>query len=207
MHFKQERAVCLRARTACDKRTESDATPAREGAITTIRARPEVTDKPFTHQELILAKNARDTAAGADGVTYTMHAGSSGEAAVLALVNCSWVAGRLPSARKATDIQPIPKPRNPTRPRPISLMSCTAKTAERMVLTHLQWCLGPLHPHVFGFTRGVGTADSIMALLSYENNRPAVTVFLDLEKPSSLPVLTPFRTRGSRKVYEGGSLP
>ena len=81
---------------------------------------------------------------------------------------------------------PIPKPREPTKPRPISLMSCTAKTAERMVLTRLQWRLGPLHPHVFGFTRGVGTADSIMALLALVDNRPAVAVFLDLEKAFEL---------------------
>ena len=162
--------------------------PAREAAITAARARPDITDQPFTHQELVLAKKVRDTATGADGVTYTMlaHAGASGEAAVLALINCSWVAGRLPATWKAADVQPIPKPKEPDRPRPISLMSCTAKTAERMVLTRLQWRLGPLHPHVFGFTRGVGTADSIMALLSYVNNRPALTVFLDLEKAFEL---------------------
>ncbi|KAG0718417.1 putative RNA-directed DNA polymerase from transposon BS [Chionoecetes opilio] len=112
--------------------------------------------------------------------------GASGEKAILALINCSWLTGRLPSEWKAADIQPLPKPKEPTKPRPISLMSCTAKTAERMVLTRLQWRLGPFHPHVFGFTKGVGTSDSIMALMSLVDNRPAVAVFLDLEKAFEL---------------------
>ena len=134
------------------------------------------------------ARKTKDTAPGADGVTYSMlaHAGPAGEAALMALINCSWLTGRLPAAWKAADIQPIPKPREPDKPRPISLTSCTAKTAERMVLSRLQWRLGRLHPHVFGFTRGVGTADSVMALLSLVDNRPAVVVFLDLEKAFEL---------------------
>ncbi|KAG0716556.1 hypothetical protein GWK47_009414 [Chionoecetes opilio] len=49
------------------------------------------------------------------------HAGAAGEAALLALINSSWLAGRLPLAWKEADIQPIPKPREPTRQRPISL--------------------------------------------------------------------------------------
>ena len=82
------------------------------------------------------------------------HTGIAGKEAIMALINTSWLAARLPSAWKAADIQP--KPKEPTRPRPISLMSCTAKTAERMVLIRLQWRLGPLQLHVFGFTRDMG---------------------------------------------------
>ncbi|XP_076065004.1 uncharacterized protein LOC143039038 [Oratosquilla oratoria] len=55
-----------------------------------------------------------------------------------------------------------------------------------MVLTRLQWRLGPQHPHGFGFSRGVGTSDSIMALLNHVNNRTAVAVFLDLERAFEL---------------------
>ncbi|KAK3893798.1 hypothetical protein Pcinc_002411 [Petrolisthes cinctipes] len=42
----------------------------------------------------------------------------------------------------------------------ISLLSCLAKTAEKMVLARLQWHIGPSHPHIFGYTRGVSTADN-----------------------------------------------
>lgn len=93
----------------------------------------------------------RDTLAGGDGVTYYMlaHAGLGGEEAVLALINCSWMAGSLLSARKAAKNQPISKPRESAKPRPISLMSYRAKTEEGMVLSRLQWLLRPLHPHTF----------------------------------------------------------
>ncbi|XP_076042053.1 uncharacterized protein LOC143025957 [Oratosquilla oratoria] len=162
--------------------------PAREQAVGTARATPDVTDVPFTPHELTRAKKGRDTATGADGVTYSMlaHAGPAGEASLLALMNQSLLVGRHPNTWKRADIQPIPKPREPSKPRPISLLSCTAKTAERMVLTRLMWRLGPLHPHIFGFSKGVGTADSIMTLLSHIDNRPAVAVFLDLEKAFEL---------------------
>ena len=44
----------------------------------------------------------------------------------------------------------------------------------------------PLHQHVFGFTRGVSTTDSIFALLAQANHRPTLVVFLDLEKAFEL---------------------
>ncbi|XP_050709221.1 uncharacterized protein LOC126994012 [Eriocheir sinensis] len=149
----------------------------------------DLTDQPFSLQELDRAqKRGRDTAAGADGVVYSMlaHAGPAGEAALLSLLNASWLAGRLPPAWKEADIQPIPKPREPGKLRPISLTSCTAKTAERMVLSRLQWRVGNLHPHVFGYTRRVSTADSIITLLTQANHRPTLVVFLDLEKAFEL---------------------
>ncbi|KAG0720443.1 RNA-directed DNA polymerase from mobile element jockey [Chionoecetes opilio] len=114
------------------------------------------------------------------------HAGPAGDAALLATLNASWLAGHLPPAWKEADIQPIPKPREPTKLRPISLISCTAKTAEIMVLSQLQWRVGALHPHVFSLTRGVGPADSLLTLLTQANNCPIVTVFLDFEKAFEL---------------------
>ncbi|XP_050724605.1 uncharacterized protein LOC127002567 [Eriocheir sinensis] len=168
------------------RRLQADLRPGRVAAIAAARGRQDVSDQPFTRHELVQARKGRDTAAGADGITYSMLAqvGPAGDEA--GPTRHSWREGRLPVAWKTADIQPIPKPREPTKPRPISLMSYTAKTAERMILTRLQWRLGPLHPHVFGFTRGVGTSDSIMALLSLVDNRPAVAVFLDLEKAFEL---------------------
>ncbi|XP_050706570.1 uncharacterized protein LOC126991941 [Eriocheir sinensis] len=99
------------------------------------------------------------------------HAGPAGDAALLALLNASWLAGRLPPAWKDADIQPIPKPKEPNSFRPISLLSCTGKTTERMVLSRLQWRMGIPHPNVFGFTKAVP---------------PTITVFLDLEKAFEL---------------------
>ncbi|XP_050717435.1 uncharacterized protein LOC126999146 [Eriocheir sinensis] len=159
--------------------------PQRDRAVTEASKEPDVTDIPFTQQGLA---RGRDTAAGADGVTYSMlaHAGPAGDAALLALLNASWRAGRLPPAWKEADIQPIPKPREPTKLRPISLLSCTGKTAERMVLSRLQWRVGGLHNNVFGFPRGLSTADSITTLLAHTNNRPTIAVFLDLEKAFEL---------------------
>ncbi|XP_076030419.1 uncharacterized protein LOC143018719 [Oratosquilla oratoria] len=167
------------------RRLQKHLRPRRDIAIEEATKEADVTDRPFTPQEQEQAKRrGRDTAAGADGVTYSMiaHAGPAGDAALLATVNESWMAGCLPPSWKEADIQPIPKPREPTKLRPISFLSCTAKTAERMVLAHLQWRVGPLHPHIFGYTRGRSTADSILTLLNQVNHRPAIVVFLDLEK-------------------------
>ncbi|KAG0722845.1 hypothetical protein GWK47_043783 [Chionoecetes opilio] len=61
------------------------------------------------------------------------HAEAAGETALLALINSSWLAGRLPCAWKEADIQPIPKPREPTRSRPISLMTARPRLRRR-------WC-------------------------------------------------------------------
>lgn len=82
---------------------------------------------------------------------------------------------------QSRDIQPIPKPREPTNFKTVSFLSCTAKTAEKMVLYRFLWCVGELHPHVFGFSRGMSTAGCLTTQLAHTNNRPTVTVFLDLE--------------------------
>lgn len=163
--------------------------PHREETVREAIEKADVTDRPFTLQELERAKNrGRDTASGADSMSYSMlaHAGPAGDAALLAMLNASWIAGHLPPAWKEANIQPIPKPKEPTKLRPISLLSCTAKTAEEMVLARLQWHIGSCHPHMFGFTRGVCTADSILTLLTHINHRPSVAVFIDLEKAFEL---------------------
>ena len=171
------------------RRLQHQLQPGRDYVVRAAVEEADDTDRPYTQQELARAKRrGRDTAAGADGVLYSMlaHVGPAGDAALLAVLNASWAAGRLPPAWKEADIQPIPKPREPTKLRPISLLSCTAKTAERMVLARLRWRVGPLHPHVFGYTRGVSTADSLLTLLAQANHRPTVVIFLDLEKAFEL---------------------
>ncbi|KAG0720154.1 hypothetical protein GWK47_049027 [Chionoecetes opilio] len=94
--------------------------------------------------------------------------------------------------RKEPDIQPIPKHREPTKLRPISLISCTLKTDERMVLSRLQWRYGALHLTVLGYTPRVGTADRPPHPAdSVSNKCPTITVFLDLERKAfDWPVLT-----------------
>ncbi|KAG0721585.1 hypothetical protein GWK47_046198 [Chionoecetes opilio] len=54
--------------------------PVREAVIGAARARPDATDQPFTSRELVRARKGRDTAPGADGITYSMlaHAGAAG---------------------------------------------------------------------------------------------------------------------------------
>ncbi|KAK4307363.1 hypothetical protein Pmani_020882 [Petrolisthes manimaculis] len=68
----------------------------------------DMTDRPFSLQELQQAKRrGRDTATCADGVPYSMLAlaGPAGDTALLAMLNASWTAGRLPPAWKETDLQ------------------------------------------------------------------------------------------------------
>ena len=147
------------------------------------------TDHPFTLTELRRAhRRGRDTAPGEDGAPYSMlrNMGPDGDNALLSLVNASWMAGRLPTRWKTAVIHPIPKPKDPGKTRPISLICTTAKTAERMVLNRLKWKLGHPHRNLYGFTEGKSTADSIASLLCTVKAQPAVVVFLDLEKAFEL---------------------
>ena len=150
-------------------------------------------------------KRSRDTAPGEDGTTYSMlrNMGPAGDSALLALINASWIEGRLPTRWKSAVIKPIPKPKEPGKTRPISLLSCTAKTAERMVLNRLKWRLGEPHPNIYGFTNGKSAGDSIASLLSLANNRPAVVVFLDLEKAFELASPTAIADALARKGVSG----
>lgn len=113
-------------------------------------------------------KWSRNTAPGADIITYSMlhHARDAGHKALLQVINTSWTAQKLPLEWNKTGIQPIPKRREPEKPRPISLLCCIAKTADRMVLNRLQWKGGPMGPHIFAYTENTGTATNIVEILS-----------------------------------------
>ncbi|XP_076062404.1 uncharacterized protein LOC143037740 [Oratosquilla oratoria] len=131
---------------------------------------PGDTDTPFTVHELQAScRRSSDFAPGSDLVTYSMvgHLGEADEQALLQVVNSSLTCGRLPAKWKQADIVPIPKPREPGQYRPISLTSCLEKTMERMVLQRQQWKLGPPLENLYGFTKGVGTAQCIATLLSH----------------------------------------
>lgn len=162
--------------------------PRMESIVEGISRRDEA-DTPFTIEELSNAKKkSKDTAPGQDGITYSMitNLGSTGQNALLNIINESWSIGRLPVAWKKADVLPIPKPKEKGKYRPIALTSCLCKTMERMVLNRLLWKLGPWHPHLFGFVKRTGTTTAIASLLSSVKDRKAVLVFMDLEKAFEL---------------------
>ncbi|XP_069979412.1 uncharacterized protein [Penaeus vannamei] len=70
------------------------------------------------------------------------------------VINKSWQKQlRCPRAGNKPQIVPIPKPKEPGKYRPISLLSCLRYQLKKMVLNRLQWKTGPPHEHLNGFTR------------------------------------------------------
>ena len=112
--------------------------------------------------------------------------GQQGEEAFLHLHNQSMALQLRPLTWNQADIQPIPKPKDPSNPRPISLLNCLEKTAEKMVLNRLKHKIGPLHPHLYAYTEKVGTTECIADVLSYINGGSSIVIFLDLEKAFEL---------------------
>ena len=93
-------------------------------------------------------------------------AGDTAHEKLLHLINRSFTSGKLPLAWKQAIIKPIPKPKEPNKFRPISLLSCLGKTAEKMVLTRLQWQVGKLHPNIYAYTNNKGTTDCLTNMLT-----------------------------------------
>ena len=171
------------------QRVQTAVHPRRSAEISVALATPAETDRPFTPAELQLSlRTGRDTAAGEDGVTYSMirQSGEAGLSALTNLLNRSWDLGVLPASWKKAVISPIPKHADPGQVRPISLLSCLSKTCEKAVLRRLQFELGPLHPNIFAYRRKTGTAENISTILSLTDNTSAIVVFLDLEKAFEL---------------------
>ena len=147
-----------------------------------------ITNLPFSSQELHSTfKSKKDTAPGADSITYTMikNMGDAGDKIFLTLTNHTYIRHTRPSSWGCADIQPIPK-KEAGSFRPISLLSCLEKTAEKMILERLKYQIGPLHPRLYAFRNGVGTTECIADVLSCINYKPAIAVFLDLEKAFEL---------------------
>ena len=147
------------------------------------------TDTEYTLQEYRATfKNSRDTAPGADRITYTMirYTGQAGEQMTLKLINKTHTERVRPRTWNQQDTQPIPKPNEPNSYRPISLLSCIEKTAERMVLKRLIYKTGPLHPQLYAYREGVGTTECITDVLNCINNGKATAVFIDFEKAFEL---------------------
>lgn len=121
---------------------------------------------------------------------------------LLNIINASYDAGQLPSPWKDAIIHPIPKPKEPGKVRPISLLSCLRKTAEKMVFARLQWMVGPPHRYIYAYTQNVGRRDFLAKLMVKLTNRKVVVIFMDLEKTFELAndpaILSSLAHEGSR---------
>ena len=127
---------------------------------------------PFSLQELrqAVAKLKPGRSPGTDSITNDMihQLSPRAESEMLALINRSWSEGAVPSPWRIAEIVAIPKKGKPlTEPssyRPISLLSCVGKLAERLVQQRLQHWLeaaGKINPNQAGFRRGHSTLDQL----------------------------------------------
>ena len=152
---------------------------------------------PFSRRELLLAirKLRKGRSPGVDQVTNDMlhQLSPSAERHLLAVLNWSWRAGEVPASWRAAEIVAIPKKGKPPTEtgsyRPISLLSCIGKLAERLVQHRLQHWLeraGKLNRNQAGFRKGHSTMDQLARVTQtifdgFESKKPqrAVLVLLD----------------------------
>ena len=169
--------------------TQEQLAPMRNNAIEQACQQVDETDTPYTMHELRQTyKKGKDTSPGADRITYTMIAclGEAGELMVLQLINKTHLQRVRPENWNKQDTQPIPKPKDPENPRPIALVSCVEKTAEKMVLKRLQYKTGPLDKRLYAYQEGISTMECITDVLSYIDGKKAVIAFIDYEKAFEL---------------------
>ena len=137
------------------------------------------------------------------------YAGAKAHTAILQNINKSYIQKSLPSSWKKADIIPLSKQTNPPTYRPISLTSCLAKLAERMILQRLQWKIGPPHPNIYGFTPATSTSHAISTLLYKITSRPQTVsylVFIDIEKAFEMANSQAILTLLARKEIKGNLL-
>ena len=101
--------------------------------------------------------------------------GQAGENILLQLINNTHTQRVRPEAWSKQDTQPIPKPKDPENPRPIALVSCIEKTAEKMALKRLQHKVGPLHPHLYAYQEGMSTTECITDVLNFIDGKKGST--------------------------------
>ncbi|XP_068224762.1 uncharacterized protein [Palaemon carinicauda] len=163
--------------------------PIRLNMITAACNISDDTDALYTMDELNVAlSKTKDTAPGTDLITYSMltHMGDPAKEIYLQLINKTHVERVRPRLWRQLDTQPVPKPKEENAYRPIALITCTEKVAERMVLNRLKWKIGKLHHRLYAFTDGVGTHECITDLMATINESHSLVVFLDLEKAFEL---------------------
>ena len=130
---------------------------------------------PFSRRELqtAIGRVKMGSAPGPDGIGNEMlrQLGPKAERALLNLFNRTWQMGRTPAAWRRSTIIPVLKKDKPASEpssyRPISLLSCVGKLAERLMLRRLQAWLesnSKLDPNQSGFRRGHCTTDQLIKL-------------------------------------------
>ncbi|KAF4514170.1 UNVERIFIED_CONTAM: hypothetical protein B566_EDAN019322 [Ephemera danica] len=99
----------------------------------------------FTVEELSAAlSDLTDSAPGEDNISYSMlqHLPDNGLELLRNIINHMWSTGSFPNSWKVSTIIPILKknkpPEDPASYRPIALLSCVAKTFEKLVKTRLE---------------------------------------------------------------------
>ncbi|XP_068224012.1 uncharacterized protein [Palaemon carinicauda] len=131
------------------------------------------------------------------------HMGPAGETAFLRLLNKTHLEHTRPQAWRQQDTQPIPKPKDPSNPRLIALVSCIEKTGEKMVLNRIKYKIGPLHKQLYAYQEGLGTSECITEVLSCINQNKATIVFIDFEKAFELASPTAMLQSVAKKGVKG----
>ena len=136
---------------------------------------PEEADKPFSDMEMnnAISKMNNNRAAGKDDVynEFLMHLTKKGKDRLLSIINRSWMESKVPSEWKMGIIIPVPKPGKDASMlesyRPVTLTSCIAKLAERMVKERLSFILesqNKISNKQSGFRQARCTTDPIARL-------------------------------------------
>lgn len=139
-------------------------------------------DRPITVDEVYAAirSSNRNTAAGADGITYSLirNLNDSAVQEITAFFNDHWQRGTLPPEWKHAEVIMIPKPGKKLQIenlRPISLTSCLGKLFERVITNRVQDYLedNDLFPHsMYGFRAHLSTQDVLLQLKEVIDNAP-----------------------------------
>lgn len=98
----------------------------------------------FTLHEMLNCFKRKDTASGADGITYSLifNLSPAGREYLLNLYNLIFKTGIIPKQWRDILVTPIPKssPDNTSiKLRPISLISCICKIFHSMLTKRLEW--------------------------------------------------------------------
>ena len=157
-----------------------------------------VFDEDFTISELLRAIKKLKTrkSPGPDKIhnEMLMHLSLKGKEILLRLVNLSWKTSTIPTSWKNAILTPILKKNKPPDDlksyRPISLLSCIGKIAERMINSRLYWWLEStksLNNHQAGFRTGQRTEDQLFRLTQrvidgFQEGKQTTAIFVDLQQ-------------------------
>ena len=154
-------------------------------------------NEEITMLELYTAlKQAKNSAAGPDGVAYLMlkRLHSTALSKVLTLYNKIWSCHRYPDSWRRATVLAFPKPdKNATVPsnyRPIALTSCLGKLMERVVNNRLMKYLesqSKINRHQYGFRPCRGTCDALVRVHNFirenrDEGKHTICVFFDIKK-------------------------